>query len=253
MANGWGVHIASLPGHGLSGNIGTTNDRGALLNGSGRVNSSASPTDYVSIWPNADQYPWDVTPGILSIESDSASDTLAGAGARSILASGLDANLEPLSEVVELNGVTPALSVGTFSRLHGMAVIESGANARNAGTINATISGSVVSTILPSISKQNQTTWTVPATWINGAILGQISLFVSERQTTAVEFSLKTRPHGSSTWTQAPAFSVHNHSPLIVGTEGPEVFESGMDLEIVATSSTRNNALVLAGAEFLQL
>jgi len=253
MSNGWGVHLAGIPGQAITGNIGTTNARGVSFSGAGSISGGTTSTDYASIWPYSEQYPWGAAPGVVSVMSDSDDDTALGTGARGVVLEGVDSELRPLVEVVLLDGTTPVLTAGSFTRLHMMTVVDSGSGARNAGTITGTVSGDILSVIRPSVSRQEQATWTIPSTWGNGAILGQTTIFVGEPQNTVVDFTLQIRPLGSNTWIQALSSSVHSQAPLIVGSETPFVFSPGMDLEFVATRSTRNNAAVFAAAEFLQL
>lgn len=253
MSNGWGVYVASVPGSDIVGTVGTSDARGVAFSGSGNVSASSSLVNYVSIWPYSAQYPWGTAAGTVSVASTSANDTSAGTGAQTVHLYGVDTDGKTLTEIVPLNGTTPAISNSTFKRLHQMSVVDSGTGGVNDGAITGTVSGSILSVIEPGVGRQNQATWTIPTDWQYGAILGQVNIFVGERQNTVVDFTLRVRPNGSNTWTQVFNSSVHNTAPLVVGSETPVVFGPGADLEFSATHTTRNNAKVFAAAEFLQL
>ncbi len=76
---------------------------------------------------------------IHNIKSTSASDTVAGAGARTIQVCGLvDFDTNEVSEIVTLNGITDVPTVNSFVIIHRMEVLTKGATSINVGTITAT-------------------------------------------------------------------------------------------------------------------
>jgi hypothetical protein len=95
----------------------------------------------------------------LDIASSSASDTLAGTGARSLRIVGLDAGYKPLVEDINLNGQTMIMTVNAFLRVFGARALTAGSGRVNAGDIYIVKSGS-------------GGTWTagVPATVTSGQI-----------------------------------------------------------------------------------
>lgn len=100
------------------------------------------PTD---VWDRANatdgQVTW-VAPTssvIHNIKSSSASDTAAGAGARTIQVSGLvDFDTKEVFETIILNGTTDVPTVNSFVLIHRMEVLTKGATSVNVGTITAT-------------------------------------------------------------------------------------------------------------------
>src|ERR1700761_481571 len=63
-------------------------------------------------------YPYLAATSQLQISSASANDTPAGAGARTVFLSGLDANYLPISETLTTNGVSNVISTKSYLRLN---------------------------------------------------------------------------------------------------------------------------------------
>lgn len=121
---------------------------------------------------------WDVnqakvyltTAAIMEISSSSADDTAAGTGARTVLVSGLDANYEPISETVTLNGRTAVNTIKSYLRVLSITALTAGSGGGNAGVIYAgtgvVTAGvpAVVHEIVPIGMNKSQTgAYTVPA------------------------------------------------------------------------------------------
>lgn len=103
--------------------------------------SNTIGTTYADIW---------MAPGILStpttaesyeILSDSASDTVAGVGARTVLLTSLDANGLETQTLVNLNGTTPVAIPGTHTFTNGLLCVSFGSSAENVGNITLRVSG----------------------------------------------------------------------------------------------------------------
>lgn len=102
----------------------------------------ALSSSFQSLWPLSGTIVWPTAAGQVSIVSSDAGDTAAGLGAQAVLIRGLDANLDPISEVVPLSGTSPALSVQEFFRCNDAAVAAEGASgAANLGNITGSIGG----------------------------------------------------------------------------------------------------------------
>lgn len=74
---------------------------------------------------------------VLQVSSASTLDTAAGVGCRTILIRGLDANYDPISEIVTLNGQTPVNTVNSYFRVLNMDGQTFGSDRRNRGAIYA--------------------------------------------------------------------------------------------------------------------
>lgn len=104
----------------------------------GRTPGSLDNTD---IWEGGSLYTFLATASILESVSDSALDTAAGTGARTILISGLDANFNQISEVVVLAGLTPVQSVNSYLRVNFVTTVTAGSTGVNQGSITVRVTG----------------------------------------------------------------------------------------------------------------
>lgn len=87
----------------------------------------------------------------MEVVSSAAADTLAGAGARQLRVSGLDADFLRVSATINMNGVTPVPLPGTWSVVERMDVIAVGATGFNSGTITArTVVGATGQCVIPA-------------------------------------------------------------------------------------------------------
>lgn len=122
--------------------------------------------------------PGSQTPERFSIVSDSANDTAAGSGARTVSIVGLDANWDEIEETVTLNGLTPVLTVNTYRRFTGAQVLTSGGtvanSAFNAGNIVGryqTTTANVFFRIPSGFNVSRDGNYTVPNGW-NAILIG---------------------------------------------------------------------------------
>lgn len=74
----------------------------------------------------------------LDVVSTSASDTLAGTGARFVQIGGLDADYNLISEVVQMNGTSAVTTSTEFLRVNRARVVTSGSSTFNVGVISIT-------------------------------------------------------------------------------------------------------------------
>ena len=101
----------------------------------------------------------------LNVSSDDLNDTAAGTGAQQVLVIGLDNNYLEQRELIELDGLTPVLSVNAYLRVNLVGVSRVGTVEQNIGTItlDAEIAGTQQSSIPPTLNKSVQSNYTVPA------------------------------------------------------------------------------------------
>lgn len=74
----------------------------------------------------------------ITIASTSGNDTAAGTGARTALLRGLDGSYNRISETITLNGVTPVVSVNTYTFVSDLEIMTVGSGGTNAGQITGT-------------------------------------------------------------------------------------------------------------------
>lgn len=134
-------------------------------------NSDINGTSEV-IWSQGGAYVYPAAALQVKVSSDSASDTILGTGARTVVVAGLDANYNEIQETVELNGQTSVLTANSFIRVFRAFVQTAGSGGTAAGVIyvgTGTVTAGVPATIYASIPLgANQTQmamWTVPANY----------------------------------------------------------------------------------------
>lgn len=88
------------------------------------------------VWEGGGDYPFLAAASQLEVLSASAADTAAGTGARQVLVSGLDANYNPISEVLTLNGTTPVPTARSYLRVNVLTTTGTpGSGKKNAGDL----------------------------------------------------------------------------------------------------------------------
>lgn len=97
-----------------------------------------SPVTPETVWHGGALWTPPVAPGQVTLVSTDAGDTLGGAGAQSIYIEGLDENWDVISEVVDMEGLTPVLTSLVYARVNNLTVALAGANQANLGDISAT-------------------------------------------------------------------------------------------------------------------
>jgi len=101
----------------------------------------------------------------LEIVSDSANDTSAGTGMRTVLVRTLDTDFNQEEQVVTMNGTTPVTLTGTHIRTRIILGITAGSNGTNVGeiTLSVTGGGTALEVMLPGNGVSNSSHFTVPA------------------------------------------------------------------------------------------
>lgn len=139
-----------------------------LVNGHRRVITRGNNPDIDAaedVWSGGGDYPWMTAATSLEVVSDSAADAAAGAGARTVLISGLNAAYQEISTTVTLNGLTPVAVGQQFFRINNVDITSAGSGKINAGNINVRDAGAgTVRAIVPTgYGTDRQSQFTVPA------------------------------------------------------------------------------------------
>ena len=92
-------------------------------------------TSMETVWPYGGILPFPANALQLSVSSDSANDTAAGTGARTVYVAGLDANHNQISETVTMNGQTAVLTTRSFLHINQCYVVTTGSGNSAAGSI----------------------------------------------------------------------------------------------------------------------
>jgi hypothetical protein len=126
-------------------------------------------------------YPYLAAASTLNLSSSSANDTaIAGSGARVVFVTGLDANYNPVSETVALNGVAPVNTVNAYLRVNNAYVVVSGSFGNtNAGNISlvANSNSANLGIIRTGIGRVANAVYTVPTGFV--AVVASISANIS--------------------------------------------------------------------------
>lgn len=118
-------------------------------------------TSDICIWEDAAPYVFPTSAVNMTVVSTSASDDT---GTAKVLISGLDANYDILTEVVNLDGTTPITTSNAFFRINNVRLVEAGVGqVTNIGTITVTNNGTTYAKILPSVGQTQMSQYTVPA------------------------------------------------------------------------------------------
>lgn len=132
-------------------------------------------TSFETIWDAGGNYNWIGTASVLDVKSNSVNDTSAGTGARTIMLYGLDANFEPIEEMVTLNGTTIVTTTKAFKRIHRMRVLTAWSQAKAEGTITAQIGATVHAQIIDGNNQSLMAVYTIPAGYTGLILKGKAS------------------------------------------------------------------------------
>lgn len=146
-----------------------------------QVDTASVPQD---AWGGAGLYPWLAAASQLEVVGGVNDVNLTGTGAWKVLVAGLDANYNPISAVVALNGTTPVQLPVLFYRINGIRCTEAnraglGTNGANL-TVRDTGGGTVRGIILAGKGVARQAPYTVPA----GFTLFVKQIFINADSTT---------------------------------------------------------------------
>lgn len=120
---------------------------------------AAVSTTAIPVWENAAAYVYPTSASTLTLVSTSASDNTSA----SVLIGGLDANFNPISETLFLNGVTGVSTVNSYFRINSMVLVSPGTSQNtNVGVITLKQTTNTLSQINAGIGKSQSTIYTVP-------------------------------------------------------------------------------------------
>jgi len=145
-------------------------------------------TTSIPIWENATTYTYITSASTLTLVSTSASDDTSA----KILISGLDANFNPLSETLAMNGVTGVTTVNSYFRVNSLLMVSPGTGqSTNVGTITLKQSSNIVAQINAGIGKSQSTIYTVPAGYTFYLDLAEVNTSNSYTGSTIVTYKVQ--------------------------------------------------------------
>lgn len=118
-----------------------------------------------TIWSPGGLYTFPAAASVLTVVSDDADDAAGDTGARTVTIEGLDANYEPVSATVTMDGTSPVSTTGvSFLRVNRVYVATAGSSATNEGTITiANSTPTTLASIAAGAGIAEQCVYTVPA------------------------------------------------------------------------------------------
>ena len=147
-------------------------------------------------------YAFPTVASVMKISSSSNDDDAAGTGARTVLINGLNANYDPVAEIVALDGQTAVNTTNSYIRVNKMTVLTAGTGGTSVGSIyagtgavNSGVPAVVVNQTGVLANETESSFYTVPAGYT--AFINAWTM--SSGNTTADEwtrFTLRIRPFG---------------------------------------------------------
>lgn len=215
-----------------------------LIEKFGRNTDVDTATAPETIWAPGGTYTGQPTSnfGTIDVSSDSADDTLGGAGAEVIVLFGLDENFIEQEETIILNGTTVVTTTNTWSRMPRMRVIQSnnGANDTfNVGVISAVLTSDSAVVFARMPIGFNQTTigaYTVPAN--KTFILKFLTIDMAANSSSTAEAAIYVRRFEQAPQLTFPG-TLRVDVPYVI--QGPVVLPEKTDIRVKITSVTNNN------------
>ena len=214
------------------------------------IDTGSVPED---VWDGQGTYTgFSVAAQTVDVVSDSAADTAAGTGARTVQLEGLDANYETITETVTLNGVTPVTTVQEFLRCFRAFVLTAGSGQENAGTlsISQSTSGDLMATVDALHGQTAIAAYTVPAGKTGLLIFTHILVTLTTGGSAAAEVDFRIRPEGGA-WRAIENNFVSSNSPLVFNHAFPFVLEEKTDIVVRVHAVSANNVSCAATFDIL--
>ena len=209
-------------------------------------NPNASTTS-TPVWSEGGAYTYLTAADYLIMASDKATDTSAGAGARTVQIYGLDTDYKRINETVSLSGFTGVTTTNQYLRIFRMVVRSAGANAQNDGKIAIlpdaagntftaagvpTTTANVLAAIQTTTSQTRMCIYTIPDS-CTGYL---VTIFGSCSEDNQIELTQVERPEGE-------VFQLKNtlhvyRSPYQRDFTIPRPIASRTDIELRAAGST---------------
>jgi hypothetical protein len=203
-------------------------------------------TSVETIWPHGGILPFPSTALQLKVSSDSANDTAAGTGARTVYLSGLDAGHRSISEVVTLNGQTAVLTTNSYLHVNEAYVATAGSLDSAAGNIyfgDGVVTAGVPATVYDIIQFDYNTritgSYTVPAGYT--AYLAQ-GLFSSGQQSGSGPITGRLMTRGTDDIRRTAAIVTINNGTADYAFEYPIPIPEKTTIEAQAVGAGTNNA-----------
>jgi hypothetical protein len=155
-----------------------------------------------TVWSGSTAYTFPAAAAATTVSSANAADTSAGAGARTVLIEGLNANYEAVSEIASLAGQTGVALTNQYLRVNKITVLTAGNNGTSSGiiyvgtgTVNTGVPANVINQTGVVANESESAFYTVPAGY-TAYITRYTMSSGNSTANAATRFSLRVRPFG---------------------------------------------------------
>jgi hypothetical protein len=203
-------------------------------------------TTYETIWSESSVYAYLTSATLIKISSDSANDTAAGTGARTITIYGLDANYNQINEVVSLSGLTAVNTTNLYLRVFHLMVNTAGSGGAAAGNIYAgtgTVASGKPNTVYGVYTADGGATaciYTIPAGYTGYIFDFLCSSGVSAVANAYTNIGLYSRPLGG-VFDNIIQGRCANGGAFTIPLNYPTVFNEKTDIEVRASATSSSN------------
>lgn len=206
-----------------------------------------------TVWSAGGYLTWPTTAGKVTVASsgdNAADDTVDGTGLRTMVMNGLNADWEPISETITLNGTSNVETTNDFFRVFRMKGLTTGSGGVNAGTITATLGGNTIAEIEEGMGQTQLAFYSTPA----ARELQIYRIFVSAFKSAAgaYEVRMMTREDDNASgdslacWNLKGTFGGHTQaspSTREYGPRKPFIVPPKTDIEFIGEVSANNTGI----------
>lgn len=213
-----------------------------------------------AVWNGGGLYTGHPTGAAETIEvfSDSASDTAAGTGMRTMQIDGLDENGEEQYETVVLAGLTPVATTTLWTRVFRAYGLTAGSSGANVGTVtirHTTTTANVFAALPVGYGQTEVAAYTVPAGYTGLLVhLYAVVRGVGGSFDREAPINLLTREYqaaGDGCWRRRRPTTAATTGPLQLAFEGGYLLPARTDIVVVSESASANNTDITAGFDLL--
>jgi len=207
---------------------------------------SAVGNTKIPVWENATTYTYITSSSTLTLVSSSASDDTSAR----VLINGLDANFNPISEILSLNGVTGVTTINSYFRINSLLLVAPGTGqTTNVGTITLKQSSNIVAQINAGIGKSQSTIYTVPAGYSFYLDFAEVNTSNSYTSSNIVTYSVQAINNNSGVKLQVlqqPFVSIYTANR----SSDPFLYTEKTDVQwqlVTSTATTIAAGVIIAG------
>ena len=207
---------------------------------------SAVGNTKIPVWENATTYTYITSSSTLTLVSSSASDDTSAR----VLINGLDANFNPISEILSLNGVTGVTTINSYFRINSLLLVAPGTGqTTNVGTITLKQSSNIVAQINAGIGKSQSTIYTVPAGYSFYLDFAEVNTSNSYTSSNIVTYSVQAINNNSGVKLQVlqqPFVSIYTANRF----SDPFLYTEKTDVQwqlVTSTATTIAAGVIIAG------